>query len=367
MSNVLFVLNFTNSFEGSFMRSIKALSEEIQRDDGKAVMLLPEQAKNNQWVQELIAQGENVFFFSDSVLSIFKNTKLIKKIVKDFDISIIHSHFANYKQHIPISFAISAKKNIDYIVHVHYEPKSKNRLYDKLAELITNATLYICVSESIKNKLSIDGKRCTTIMNAVDFSRLESFDAEIKKSDFLAPSCTKSVLMFGQNFEEKGVDFVIKTLIEMDPEHEIQLLVAVSENINEAAKTVKALCGDVPEWIKLLPARNDIATYFNLADVFVLANRKEGNPYTMIECAYTGVPIIYCDIPGQNELNIPWSVKVALEDSYELYKAMCEIFKEDASDTYSMGLESKEYVVNHFSLGSWVYEIINIYKNIYRI
>ena len=39
MYNVLLVLNFSNSFEGSFIRSVKALSEEIEKDSGKVVYL----------------------------------------------------------------------------------------------------------------------------------------------------------------------------------------------------------------------------------------------------------------------------------------------------------------------------------------
>ena len=54
-------------------------------------------------------------------------------------------------------------------------------------------------------------------------------------------------------------------------------------------------------------------------------------------------------------------------DKDEMYKAILEIFREDKQDTYYMGLETKDYAVNNFSLGSWVYEILNIYKNIGKI
>ena len=227
--------------------------------------------------------------------------------------------------------------------------------------------MYIAVSESIKNTLSINGKRAVTIMNAVDFSRLDRTDPNVKKEALMAEGCEKSILMFGQDFELKGVDFIVNTLMEKDPEHKIQLFVAVSENTDAATKNVKALCGEIPQWIKLLPAREDVGTYFKLADAFVLANRSEGSPYTMIESAYMGVPIVYWDVPGQNELNIPWSVKVRPDDKDEMYKAILEIFREDKQDTYYMGLETKDYAVNNFSLGSWVYEILNIYKNIGKI
>ncbi len=364
MKNVLFILNFNNSFEGSFMRSIIALSEQIKNDDGSVAYLIPEDSIHSDWAKNLKDTGENVYLFKESFTSIFKNAKIIKEIIQRHNIEIIHSHFCNYYQHIPVALAKAGKKNIDYIVHSHRNPPKRSALYEKLATFITDATVYVSVSDSIHNTLLINGRPSVTICNAVDFSRLEFTDSSVKKEDYLADGCQKSILMFGQNFEEKGVDSVIRMLMDFDPEHKIQLLVAVGENTDEAVKKLRNDFNDIPPWIKLLPGRNDVATYFSLADVFVLANKTEGSPYTMLESAYLGVPIVYYDIPGQNEMCIPWSVKVKPDDSEELYKAICEIFKEDSQETYSMGIESKDYVVKNYSLGTWVYEIIDLYKNI---
>lgn len=367
MPNVLFALNFKSSFEGSFMRCIKALAEELERNGGKAVYLFPEEDRNHRWTEELMSSGEPVYFFSGGLAHTAKNTGIIKSIIKNHRIDIIHAHFADYRLNLAIALAMRGNKNIEYIVHAHSNFDSDNAAHEKAASFLANATVYIAVSESIKNTLSINGKRTVTIMNAVDFSRLDRTDPNVKKEALMAEGCEKSILMFGQDFELKGVDFIVNTLMEKDPEHKIQLFVAVSENTDAATKNVKALCGEIPQWIKLLPAREDVGTYFKLADAFVLANRSEGSPYTMIESAYMGVPIVYWDVPGQNELNIPWSVKVRPDDKDEMYKAILEIFREDKQDTYYMGLETKDYAVNNFSLGSWVYEILNIYKNIGKI
>ena len=367
MKNVLFVLNFNNSFEGNFMRSIIALSEQIENDGGSVVFLIPHNSRCTDWAINLTNRGAIVYDFVDGISGIIKNTQTIKKIINEYNISIIHSHFCDYRQHIPLALAKAGHKNIDYIVHVHQNPPKRSPIHERIATFVTNATVYVSVSDSIHNSLLINGKPSVTICNAVDFSRLEFSDNSIKKEDYLSDGCKKTVLMFGQDFEEKGVNSVIQALLEHDKEHEIQLLVAIGENADEATKSIRKICNDVPSWIKLLPGRNDVATYFNLADVFVLANKTQGNPYTMIESAYLGVPIIYYDVPGQNEMCIPWSVKVNPDNSAELYKALCEIFREDVQETLAMGLESKDYVVKNYSLGTWVYEIIDLYKNIHRM
>lgn len=367
LKNILFVLNFSSSFEGSFIRSINALGEELMRDGHTPVYLIPEECRENEWAKKLVSDGLAVYYFKASVAAILRNTLLIRKIIKEHNISIIHSHFANYMLHIPISAAIWGQKDIDYIVHVHTEQKKKKPLYDRLAVFFTNATLYVAVSDSIKNSLAINGRRAVTVENAVDFSRLEFYDAGVRKSDFLSSPEQNTVFMFGHDFESKGVDFVVRSLSEYDKEHRFQLLIAVSGNEESIKSKIAETYGEMPQWITLLPPRNDIATYFRLADVFVSANRSQGSPYTMIECAYLGIPMIYCDVPGLSDLNIPWAVKISSDDSLSLYKAISEIVKEDKSETLAMGEESKDYAANRFSLGSWVYEIINIYKNIGRI
>lgn len=367
MKNVLFILNYTSPYEGNFIRSINALAEELKLDGYQAVYLLPQESQSTEWARQIETDGKTVYYFKPTVFSIFKNIRLIKKIVKKHKIGIIHSHFANYKIHIPASFALWRNKKVDYIVHVHTEPKKRSAFYDRLAAFFTNATLYIAVTDSIKNALAITGRNTVELKNAVDFSRLDFVDRRFKKEDYMSAPDQKIIFMFGDDFDKKGVDFVVRSLYEYDKERKFRLFLAVGENKNEIRNRVKEICESTPPWVKFLPSRNDIATYFNAADVFVSANRQQGCPYTMIECAYLGIPIIYCDEPGINELNIPWSIKINSGDYASLYEAINEIVNEDKNETAAMGIESREYVMQNFSLGSWVYEVMNIYKNIGRI
>ena len=88
MKNVLFVLNFNNSFEGNFMRSILALSEQVENDGGKAVFLIPQNSRQTDWAANLTSRGSEVYDFVDGLPAIFKNTKTIKKIIEEHGGSI---------------------------------------------------------------------------------------------------------------------------------------------------------------------------------------------------------------------------------------------------------------------------------------
>ena len=77
MDNILFVLNFNNSFEGNFMRSILALSEQIENDGGKVVYLIPENSRTTDWAVNLTNCGAKVYDFVDGIPGIIKNIRTI--------------------------------------------------------------------------------------------------------------------------------------------------------------------------------------------------------------------------------------------------------------------------------------------------
>ena len=82
MYNVLFVLNFSNSFEGSFIRSVKALSDEIENDSGNVVYLLPDESKDAEWISDLNSKKSPVYYFKNSLTGLYGNTKKISEIIK---------------------------------------------------------------------------------------------------------------------------------------------------------------------------------------------------------------------------------------------------------------------------------------------
>ena len=73
MQNVLFILNFTSSYEGSFIRSIEVLAQELVNNGCKSVFLLPFKSKETDWAVNLVKSGADVYFFKPSLFHLFKN------------------------------------------------------------------------------------------------------------------------------------------------------------------------------------------------------------------------------------------------------------------------------------------------------
>ncbi|MBQ7596144.1 MAG: glycosyltransferase family 4 protein [Clostridia bacterium] len=366
MRNVLFVVNYKGASEGSFMRALTALGEEIEREGNKAVYLLPNKCKKYDWAKKLVAGGDSVYYFSDSFSGFLKTVRTIKKIIKSFKVEIIHSFFMTARLHLAVALACSGNKNIDHIIQLNQPLSGKRSFKEKAAFLLHEPALYIAESDTVKNSVTIEGKRAVKILNSVDFPRLEAVDADFDRQSLSIDPQKKTLFVFGPGIRDKGIDFIIDTIKEYDSENRLILLIAVKDT-GKAQKETEDIFGEVPGFVRLLPERNDIATYFNISDIYILPRYTQGSPYTMIESAYLGVPIIYCDDENKNELGIPWSVNIEYGAKKELYDAVCGIIDEDENESAQMSLDAKEYVVNNYSLGKWVYDIIYTYKNIYKI
>ena len=67
--------------------------------------------------------------------------------------------------------------------------------------------------------------------------------------------------------------------------------------------------------------RKDVPLFMAAADLLVIASRREGFPYVLIEALHTGIPIISTDIPGAAEFLPPEAV-IRTEDSLALHFAL---------------------------------------------
>lgn len=218
------------------------------------------------------------------------------------------------------------------------------------------------VAESLQ-KANLKNDICY-IRNAIDFSRFDRVECNINynaKDRF----SKLIILMFGFDFERKGVDIALRACDRIiDNGINLKLRICVAVDLDKVVdKTLSTLkVSKVPEWIEFLPPTDHIQKYYEDASVFISPSREEGFPYSLIEAAYCGCLLVASNISGQNELNLD---DILWIDSNNVDNLAGTLAKISDLSVYEKVKISKQLHISAFSnyqISRWTNEIIEFYK-----
>lgn len=332
------------------MRSMLALERALESAGSTCVFVLPAAAERFDWVNELRQAGKKIFFATGGVV---KDARLLVSLVERYRIDVLHSHFASAGMLLAVRLARLAWPEVGWVAHVHNHERGRSRLKNLLKRTLVAADRYVGVSEHVRADLlarGYDPRKCVSVPNAVDFSRLDGAAAAP------AHDGRKKVLMFGFDFERKGVDIALEALGRYDSAHEMLLMIVLAANFDAVRSRIERMFGRIPAWVELLPPDDNVAAYYRIADVFISPSREEGLPYALIEAAYCGLRLVASDIGGQTALGIPGLAHFKSEDPRGLYDALRA---ENSSPA-----PARDYVVKRFRLEKWVRDIVGLYAGL---
>lgn len=164
--------------------------------------------------------------------------------------------------------------------------------------------------------------------------------------------------------KNKGLEYLIeagKILRDKIPDRQFHILIIgegekrkeIEEKIKDAGmqNTVRLL-GFLPDAVKLLPC----------FDIFVLPSLKEGLPYTIIEAASAGLPVVATAIGGIPDLidDQKNGILVAPGDARGLANALKTLIL-NADLRQKMGSAGAKKIAKHFSLQSMIQKTTNVY------
>lgn len=349
--NILLVADYAAPYEGNFINSIKRLEEKVKKNDGKMIYSFPEKAKNIDWIVEL-GKTRKVYFHSRSV---FDNLKYFEKIIKENEIDRIYSHFCIPRTQFALKI-ISKLKKIILVQHYHnhYQMPS-NSIKKMLLEYIFKGDLNIGCSESVAK--SIPYKNVIAIPNAINFQRLEKYE-HIK----LAEDNRIVILMFGFDYERKGVDIAIKALEEIAEKYNIILAISIAVKLEQLKQKIMDEFREIPKFVKFLEPRDDIASYYYASDIFLSAAREEGLCYSNIEAVYCKVKCIFSNLEEQ-PLDIPYVVGFESENVNDLKDKIVKLIEKDELNNEIEKNESQKYVKEKYDIDKWTDEVYKSLNN----
>ncbi len=365
METVLHVMNYGAAYRGNFMDSLQSLDNRLREQGMRNIYLFCASAKQNdasKWIEEMRAAGDVVCFLTGET---GKDVKIIRELMKKHQVVIVHTHFTTRQQHLAVRVATMFKK-VKLITHFHNHSIEAHNVFKRIARRVLYKGCHIVAcSESVYRSAERDfpGNKKCFIDNGVNFDRLEKYE-EITGEEYGICQSEKALLIFGFDFYRKGVDLAAKALKKLREEgHPFTLLVSLSTNFEEVRANLEKVIGEIPEWIKIIKARNDVATLYNYVDLFLSPSREEGLPYSVIEAAYSKCSVVLSDISAQAKLRIKYGYWFPDGNVEAFADAILQAENEHAQKIVHWE-EVKAYMKEQYALETWSEQVVELYRNV---
>ncbi|MBI2050367.1 MAG: glycosyltransferase family 4 protein [Parcubacteria group bacterium] len=229
----------------------------------------------------------------------------LKKLISELKPDIVHLNSS--KAGVLGSMAAKALgvPKIIYTAHgfVFNEPMNplKRWLYTH-AELGTAKRVdrIIAVSEFDRQagiKAGIDENKIVTVHNGIDPSSLRFFSEEDARAQLNITEHTPLIGCIANFYQTKGLDVLIGAMADINAQ---LVIVGDGELRPQLEEQIKKL--NLADQVHLTGQLPDAHQYLKAFDIFVLASRKEGFPYVLLEAAAAGVPIVATRVGGVPEI-----------------------------------------------------------------
>lgn len=354
---VLQVCAYSAEYGGNFIASLLALDAHLISQGIKSLYLFPSAAKDKPWCKDL-ARFRTVYFANTNRFS-FKTYRKIKCAMSKAD--IIHSHFELYdcltalalKKHQKLFWHLhdSFEQNIDFIHRIIN--KIQYAYLGKRAILLSPNPFY---AEYVEN-IGFNNENIRIIPNCIDINRLtqkELSNTLNEKVDFLT---------FGGFYKIKGLDVLLNSCRILKAQGFTFRLGIVG--YNSTWDYIQENYSDVTDCILQWQPSENVQAFYNAANTYVSASRRESFPYTLLETLYLKKPSIISDIEGTK-----WAKKwncvkfFESENSSELAELMAESLKNPTFFSKKTIEKASNDVAEKYSIDCWVKQIEREYKNV---
>ncbi len=310
-----------------------------------------------------------------SLNNFIKAVKKIKKIVKDFNPDIVHTHMIHANIFMRIVRIFVPFPVLICTAHNFKEEGKKGSL--KLREFLYRITDPLCdittqvgksgMERYVKNKIT-PANKIIYMPNGIDvnkFQRNELIREKMRKEMNLDEGFFVW-LAVGRLVSQKNYNCLLqafKKVIEAR-KNAFLLIAGGGELENELKKLASDLL--LNDSVIFLGVRNDINKLMNAADAFVLSSDFEGFGIVLVEASLSELPVVATDCGESPEIvkNGETGYLVPIKDPEALAKKMLEMMNLSELERRKMGEKGREYVANQYDLEKIVDKWISLYQKL---
>ncbi len=348
------ILHLTNSL--SLTNGISKMISLLMRNLGK------------DYVQIVAAPEGDAFdyFNQDNLKSIklkcqptltelFNNYNVIKNIILDNDINIVHSHHRYYD--LAANMIARRHSRIKTVTSVH------SKVYG-LSFISYKSPLIHTVSYSIKkhliNEFKINPKRIKVIHNFIEtYFANNSSELNIKTDD------NQSVIGFvGRFSKEKGIDILLKAYKNLSITKNV-LLVLVGDG--EERDFVEKFISSNRLNVKIYNPTSNVYNIMKQFDIIILPSRVDPFPLVMLEAGLLKKPFIGSNVDGIAELitNEETGLLINPENPEELVAAIIRILR-DTQLKNNLAINLNKKVLAGFTVEHLIVEYHKLYSEVLK-
>lgn len=264
----------------------------------------------------------------------------LKKILKEFNPDVIHTHLSGAIYSYP--WVILSKYKMVHTLHTTPEKEFSARTQKlfKLLYIFNKAKLVTVSPENqIKaaNHYSLDVKKVEMVFNPVDINRFDFLKNEERQRDF-------QFINVGRQDTNKNQELIIKAFREVEKQYKnIKLVLVGDGEKNSFLKSLSEEFG-LEEKITFTGIVEDPENYLKRSDVYIQSSNYEGLPLAVLEAMASGLAIISTDVGGLKDIVSDNGMLIEVNNVKALSRAM-ELLINDESILNQMKTNSKKNIL----------------------
>jgi len=235
------------------------------------------------------------------LIFIFTAAIMLIKIIKKYEIDIIHAH---YIMPPALSSFIAAKvTGVPYYVTLHGSDvmilSSNPLLRPVFRKILNNAEGVIVVTEALRDRLlrvGIDEGKIRVMYNSVDISIFRPDVKSTFRKEIGIRRDERLILFVGNLVPQKGVEYLIKAKFLM--KNPAKLVITGGGPLYDKLKSMANERDD----IIFTGPRTDVSNLMKAADVVVIPSISEGLPMVLLEAMAIGKPVVATRVGGIPEV-----------------------------------------------------------------
>lgn len=335
---------------------VKDMSVEMSRRGHKVHVVFLQTAKESgrdeefgvRFLSRLLEEGISYDFIGarsrkNPVLGVMA----LKKIIKNFDPDIVHSHL-----YWPLFFLMFIK-GFPVVFTKHSIQFGAPKLLLKV--LLTRVSSFVAICEACREKFStLAGSKGTKIDNGT------SFKAAANRIDASDP--TVRLLYVGRLFAVKNIRLLLEACGDLSDLNFELRIAGEGPQLFELESLADSL--KLGDKVNFLGNIEDISIEMGRSDVFLLSSVSEGLPISLIEASLSGLPCLVTDVGGCGEvINRCRNGFVVPSGDVVSYSQKLRLLIEDGALRKKLSYNAKKYS-QYYSIDRAVTQHLNLYQTI---